>query len=397
VRRILALLVIARGAAAQPAIGKEFQAGVDAFRLGKLDDAKAHLEKARDLDPKLPGPYRFLAAVAQAQQRWPDCIDNARKALELNPRSGEVADTRKLVEACRASAGRAAYTQDLADGAAITVTTNVPGATVKINGLTYGGTPIAPRPITPGELEVELDKPGYKPVKTTAKALAGVVTDIVVDLEADPDAHAELGTPEKATTGYLVMPPGLGEIAIDSQVVPAQDRIVLAPGVHVVEIRAPGKDVWRRRVRINAGQRTVVRPELVDSAARAGGERLGFYLVGAGGALLVGGFASALASRSAANEAADIVRVERSRDPTRPLAETEAISPLRTRADLARARDEAQRWAIVSDVAYAAGLVTGAVAAYFLYKGARTRTDVPAPFAVSPVSGGAVVMKEIAW
>src|SRR5262245_59879857 len=142
-RWVLALVLLARGAAAQPAeLAKEFQAGVDAYLLGMLADARRHLEKARDLDPKLPGPYRFLAAVAQAEQRWVDCIDNARKALELNPRSAEVVDTRKLVEACRVSAGRAPYREDLGDSAAIAVTTNVTGATVKINGLTYGGTPI---------------------------------------------------------------------------------------------------------------------------------------------------------------------------------------------------------------------------------------------------------------
>ena len=56
---LFVVLAIAR-AQAQPApspeVAKEFQAGVDAFRLGKFDDARAHLEKARKLDDKLPGP-----------------------------------------------------------------------------------------------------------------------------------------------------------------------------------------------------------------------------------------------------------------------------------------------------------------------------------------------------
>ena len=398
-RWLLALLLLARGAAAQPAEPtKELQAGIDAFRLGRLDEAKAHLEKARALDPKRPGPHRFLGAVAQAQHQWPECIEHARKALEIVPRSlEELVDTRKLVEACRVAAGRAPSPQDLGDGAAIAVTTNITGATVKINGLTYGGTPIAPRPITAGMLEVELDKPGYKPVKTTANALPGIVTDVVVDLEPDQAEIEQQHAPDKTTTGYLVVPPDRGELSIDGQVTAAQPRIVLAPGVHVVEISAPGKEVWRRRVRITAGQKTVIEPELAELGARAHDERLGFYLAGAGGALLLGGFATALASRAAASEAADIARVERSRDPTRPLAETEAIAPLRTRADLDRARQTAQRWAIVSDVAYAAGLATGAVAAYFFYRGARVRGDRPPPFAVAPVGGGAIVSKEIAW
>src|SRR5437870_13907156 len=91
------LLLAARAALAQPVppaeLTKEFQAGVDAFRLGNYDEARVHLEKARAIDPKLPGPHRFLAAVAKAQNKWQECIDGARKALELNPTSVETLDT----------------------------------------------------------------------------------------------------------------------------------------------------------------------------------------------------------------------------------------------------------------------------------------------------------------
>ena len=64
-----------------PEVAREFQAGVDAFRLGKYDEARVHLEKARALDPKLPGPHRFLAAVAQAQGKSDECIAEARAAI----------------------------------------------------------------------------------------------------------------------------------------------------------------------------------------------------------------------------------------------------------------------------------------------------------------------------
>src|SRR5437868_12419611 len=92
------VLAIARIAVAEPTaeLTTEFQAGIDAYRLGHLDEAKRHLGKARDLDPKLPGPHRFLGAVAQAQGHWQDCIDETRTALELNPRSTEAPETRKL-------------------------------------------------------------------------------------------------------------------------------------------------------------------------------------------------------------------------------------------------------------------------------------------------------------
>jgi tetratricopeptide (TPR) repeat protein len=188
--RSAVLLVFAIGAAGSAAAGpvpasltREFQAGVDAYRLGKYDDARAHLEKAQAIDPKLPGPHRFLAAVAQAQHRWADCIAETRRALQLNPQSQEIAETRKLHDSCRDSDGRAPYQGALGESAAIAVTANAVGATVRIGGLRYGGTPVAPRLIKPGVLRVDIEKTGWKPAHVTIEALPAVVTDIIVELE----------------------------------------------------------------------------------------------------------------------------------------------------------------------------------------------------------------------
>ncbi len=52
---------------------------------------------------------------------------------------------------------------------------------------------------------------------------------------------------------------------------------------------------------------------------------------------------------------------------------------------------------MISDVAYGAGLVAAGVGIYYLYRGAKERTDAPPPFAVAPMRGGAMVAKEIAW
>ncbi|MEO6774561.1 MAG: PEGA domain-containing protein [Kofleriaceae bacterium] len=183
------LLATTATAVAKPSekFTKEFQAGVDAYRLGKLEDARGHLERAKKLDPKLPGTYRFLGAVAQAQQRWDDCIANAHEALHLNPASSEAPETKKLYDGCRASAGRMPYRgAALGEAAAIAVVTSVPGATVRINKLSYGGTPLAPRRISAGALVVEITKAGYKPVVVKVDALAGIVNDVVVELEETP-------------------------------------------------------------------------------------------------------------------------------------------------------------------------------------------------------------------
>lgn len=414
-RLVLVAMLAARTAGAQPTeFTKEFQAGVDDYRLGRYAQARGHLENARALDPKLPGPHRFLAAVAQAEGRWQDCIDGARHAIELNPASSEIAETRKLHDECRASAGHMPYRgPELGDSAAIAVTTNVPGATVKIGGLVYGGTPMAPRPITAGALELEVDKPGYQPAHVTASALPGIVTDVAVELEPapeTPDPGIDVKPEEKPMVGWLELPfswshhqdpkrgcvAGLAEsVSVDGREVEGSSgRIELAPGTREVEIHAVCRDPWRRRIRIVAGQATHVAPSFVETATREHVEHVGFALLGGGGALAVAGFVAFLVSEHAANDARDIVRVETARDPLNPAT---SVEPLRTRADFEAARSRASTYAIASDLAYGAALVTAGIGAYFLYTGGRERTDAPAPFAIAPTRGGVVVGKELAW
>src|SRR5690606_36796579 len=102
-------------------------------------------------------------------------------------------------------------------------------------------------------------------------------------------------------------------------------------------------------------------------------------------------------SRDGTHEARDIVRIERTRGAMRPLGETAAVVPVRTRADLQDARDRHARWAAISSALYATGLAASGVAVYFIYKGARQRRDLPPPLAVAPIGAGAMVPKELAW
>lgn len=392
-RAVAAILMLCAAASAQPSpeLTREFQAGVDAFRLGKLAEARAHLEKAKALDPKLPGPNRFLAAVAQGQQRWQDCIDLARTAIQQNPRSAEIAATKKVHDECRVSAGRTPYRQDLGESAAIAVSTSVAGATVKIGGLGYGGTPLAPRPITAGTLEVEIEKPGWKPVRVSVDALAGLVTDVIVELEPDPNAQNPdvlVAKPAaKKTTGSLVVG-DLPALTVDGQVMtPQNGRVELAPGTHVIEIDRAAHDPWRRRVRINAGQATPIAPHFVETAAREKKETIGIALVSGGAAVTVFGFVAMLRSGDASAEAREIDRLETSRPPAGQY----------TRADFEAARDRAHKWSRISNVAYGAGLAVIGAGALYLYLGGSDRGDVAPPFAVTPVAGGAVVSREASW
>ena len=392
VRSAAVVLALTSVVSAQPSsdVTKEFQAGVDAFRLGKLDEAKGHLEKAKSLDPNLPGPNRFLAAVAQAQQRWQDCIDFARTAIELNPRSAEIADTKKVHDECRLAAGRVPFRDELGDSAAIAVVTSVAGATVKIGGLNYGGTPLAPRPITAGKLEIDVEKPGWKPVHVSVNALAGLVTDVTLELEPDPNAQNPdviVKQPMSTTNGYLVVG-DVPALTVDGQTTKAVNgKVELAPGTHVIEIDRDAHDPWRRRVRINAGQATPIAPVFVETAARESKDQLGLALVSGGAAVTIFGFIANLESTDASAKAREINRLETAHPPAGQF----------TRADFVDAHDRAKKWSLISNVAYGAGLAVIGVGAIYLYLGGRERSDVPPPFAITPVAGGAVISRGASW
>jgi tetratricopeptide (TPR) repeat protein len=387
------LIAVTAAAHAQPSpeLTKEFQAGVDAYRLGKFDEARAHLEAAKKMDPKLPGPNRFLAAVAQAQQRWQDCIDAARTAIELNPRSAEIADTRKVHDECRTSAGRQPYREELGDSAALAVQTNAIGATVKVGGLNYGGTPLAPRPITAGILEIDLEKPGYLPKHLQVNALPGIVTDVIVDLETDPNAEVNTGLGEikpLAKIGKLVVPGEYTEVTVDGKVMtPRNGELELESGTRVIEISKPGHDPWRRRVRINVSQKTPVTPMFVETSARETKEKIGMAFLGGGLAIVGFGFYAALKSSDYSADAREIDRLESGLPPAGKF----------TRHDFDVATDNAKKWRLISGVSVGVGLAAVGAGAVFFFLGGKERADVPPPYALAPVNGGAMIVRGVSW
>ncbi len=396
-----AILGTVRTSLAQPSsdLTREFQAGVDSFRLGKYAEAKDHLEKARKLDPKLPGPHRFLAAVAQATGDWNLCIEAAREALRLNPESGEVGDTRKLHDDCRQSAGRAPFRAEFGDGGAIGVSSNVSGASITIRGLGYGATPLAPRPLAAGEVEILIEKTGWLPVKRTVVVLPLIVTDVQLEMEPDPTASTvsnELGVkPQIAapTDGFIVVNRGLSalpgfSVLIDGKptTIDSKNEIVMQPGEYIVEIRATGYDPMLRRARISKGQKRQIAGELVSVAQRERREHRGHLLLAGGTALALGGFTTMLLAKQADAEARDILRIERNRPTTIPLDTTTMIEPLHTRADYEDAQSRAKRWALISNVAYGAAFITTGVSIAYLYLARSERRYAAKPkFAVVPL------------
>ena len=140
-------------------------------------------------------------------------------------------------------------------------------------------------------------------------------------------------------------------------------------------------------MRINAGQATPIAPVFVETAARESKDQLGLALVSGGAAVTIFGFIANLESTDASAKAREINRLETAHPPAGQF----------TRADFVDAHDRAKKWSLISNVAYGAGLAVIGVGAIYLYLGGRERSDVPPPFAITPVAGGAVISRGASW
>jgi hypothetical protein len=198
---------------AQPAsarLAREFQDGVDAYRLGDYAEARVHLEAARQLDPKLPGPHRFLAAVAFAEKRYDDCVESATTALRVGPQSRELEDTRKLHDDCRVADGRPTFAGKYGDGGALSVTATFEGsptgAALVIDGRASGSTPLYPRAIPAGPHRIKVGRAGAVDQLFDLHVLPGVVTDLEVTLLTPQEAAAAKAAAAKAAAAKPAAP-----------------------------------------------------------------------------------------------------------------------------------------------------------------------------------------------
>lgn len=391
----LAVMVAAGVAWAQPSSQflQEFQAGTNAYRLGKYDEARAHLERAAAIEPSLPGPPRFLAAVDAAEQKWEDCVLHARKAIVANPSSSEIVATRKLHDDCRAALDLPAFTSDYGTGGALAVEVNVAGAEITIGGLRAGASPLAPRPMALGAVEVSASKAGWKTAHGTATVIPGVVTDLGLVLEEDPIA-VQVDTPPPVTTdGWLRLEvPAGAEVRIDGHPPVADDRgrYQLTAGPHQVEVTAPGTRPYRREIRVQRGQEQRVVVALETLTSQAARRRRGWIALGTAAGLGAVGAVTGWLALDAADQARDWAALERERPTTVPIGDTLAQAPLHTRAEIQARADRSATLATVSGVAFVASAAAVAAGIYFL---AKVPDDAPVTIAPSIGDGWGLAVR----
>lgn len=381
------VMIAAATATAQPSSQflAEFQAGTDAYRLGQYAEARAHLERAMAIEPSLPGPPRFLAAVDAAESKWAECVGHARTAIIANPASSEIAATRKLHDDCRAALDRPAFTGDYADGGALAVETNIAGAVITIGGLRAGASPLPPKAMALGKVEVSASKAGWKTASGTATIIPGVVTDLELVLAEDPATLTIDSNPAVPTEGWVrVDAPAGAQIAFDGAALATDDRgrYQLPVGVHDLEVTAPGYLPYRRSVKVERGQELKIVVPRDSTAGRAARRQKGMIALGAAAGLGLVGTVTGWMAFAAADDARDWAELERLRPTTVPLSETVAYAPLHTRAEIAARADRSRTLAIVSGVSVVASLAALGAGIYFLAK-----LPADAPVEIGPTIG----------
>lgn len=396
-----------------PQFCKAYDDGVTEYNRARatrdFSKARAQFQKALDFEKKLPGPYRYLALIAQEEGKFEECLKLAVTAIKLNPESEVAPEVRKTHAACRKGLDYPDMREEFGGGGAISVQTpGADGAKVRLNGLTMGATPFEPRPFAVGPVEVEVNKPGFISAKTEVDILAGLVTDVIFDLKVDPNAPKDGG----GGTGKPGEGVPYGWIKLDLKTAGAtvtfdgkqpelddQGRIQADDGLHDVKVEAAGHDPWIRRVRVARGQSRTVEVTLRDSADRRSQRTRGWLALGAAIVLTAAGGGFALLEADAFEEANDIWFNETRRTGSEPL-------PAHTRADLEDARSRGKRYNLLSLASYGlAAAALGASVWFFVKERPAERKGYPPPVAFTPIfapgdSGigvQATYTKEIDW
>ncbi|HUH05884.1 MAG TPA: PEGA domain-containing protein [Kofleriaceae bacterium] len=389
----------ARAQPAQPSPDylKAYSLGIDAYNAGILKgdfaEAKRLFAKTAELDDRFPGPFRYLALIAKAEKAFEACLLNAFLAVKLNPTADTAPATRTIHADCRKELGRPEFRGQYGGGGAIWVATpGVDGAKVILNGLTYGATPFEPRAFAIGSVEVKVTKEGFLDGSARAEILEGMVTDVIFELEKDPNAVG-VGTGDPTQTAdqgwvKLKTSPPDAKVTFDGKPaeLDAQGRIKAAPGTYEVNVTASGHEPWNRRVRVNQGQSREIDVSLRTTALRQSLRKKGYISLAVAAGLGIVGATFGIMELHAHEEASDIWTNETTRPSNAPLADTGAIVPVKTRDDLQDATDRGKRYQVISAVSFGlAAAALGASIYFFAQERPAERPGFKLPLAFAPI------------
>jgi len=236
--RVLPLLLIATSAVAAPKkeppkkdtaeqkdADKHFKAGVALYKEAKFTEALAEFERAYEIAPH-PLVLNNIAACHRELSQYGEAVKYYRRFLDEG--KGKVPPAR-LTEA------KKDLDDILARIASITITSNVDGAKLTLDGNELGTTPLdGPLMVPPGEHKLVARAAGKKDAERSVRVASGDKVDVKLELA---DAPAEVDP-----TGRHLNALRTDEIGPHRQVVPARKRFAVgaAFGTNLMRVSETG-------------------------------------------------------------------------------------------------------------------------------------------------------------
>jgi len=180
-----------------------FQRGSELRQQGALSEALVEYERAYQLSPVYQVLY-FIGALNVDLEQWA----RARRAFELYLELGEGQLAPAKVQEVRA------HLEELnKKTATLTLTLNVAGAEVRVDGAEVESTRISGLVVDPGEHVVHVSKPGFQPLEQTLKAADGENLHLVLPLAPVALDTATLLTPAQPAPNAVPTPPSISVLA----------------------------------------------------------------------------------------------------------------------------------------------------------------------------------------
>ncbi len=215
-------------------------------------------------DPNLVGAQVFIDGQAKGTVPQSVEVPKGRHLLEIKKdKFNDFAQWVDVQEGQRVTLAPSLKTN--AKGSLL-VDADVQGATVSVDGKAIDDTaPVLVDELDEGAHVVEVSKPPAVPWKQTVYVKAGQRTKITAELRASIQ-QAEGGNVR------VIVNIADAEVWVDGVSHGKQpvDIKGLAPGMHIVEARAPGHDAKEERVTVNAGSATIVKLDLQPSTGPTG-------------------------------------------------------------------------------------------------------------------------------
>lgn len=237
---------------------ERFGRGLRLFDEGDNAGALAEFERAYELSPH-PVVLYNIGLVYAALGRAVEATDTLDKVLREPSALG----------AQKAERARAVRAEQAARIAELAVSCNVDGATVEVDGVKVGKTPLVkPLRVASGSRVVGVVAPGYVPERRALSIAGGVRKALAFELE-----------PLASKLGHLALETRVpaAEVLVDGARVgttPLASPLALAPGQHRLELVRPGYRSARRTVRVSEGAlgTLAIDPEIDRTElARSGG------------------------------------------------------------------------------------------------------------------------------